>query len=151
MININESRRLSRILAGKEKPQSRYDQKIAQSQIVMDLKDLKFRVMRDARALIKNADPNDPFARDIYMFAFKGKFHKIESGTHKIISEAEVNTLIEKNSETKLYYICTNSGMCPLPDAYVGKGSKAVQVKDDDAVIDYIKSITGVTIKKSDL
>jgi hypothetical protein len=100
---------------------------------------------------IKNADPNDPFAREIYVFAFKGKFHQIESGNHKVVKEPEVKALLDKNPETKLYYICTNEGMCPLPGVYVGRGAKAVQLKDDQAVIDYIKQITGVQLAIKDL
>lgn len=150
-IDLNRAKRLTAILAGREKAPSRYEEKKAKIHKEMSLKDMKKAIMKDARLLIRDSNPDDPFAREIYLFAFKGKFHQIEAGTHKIITEAEAKTLIEKIPETELFYVCTNSGMCPLPDAFVGQDSQAIQVKDEQAVIAFIKQKTGVEIKKTDL
>ena len=71
---------------------------------------------------LKALDPNDLTAKEIYLFAFKGKFHQIESGSHNIITDAEVKPLLDSNPETELYYICTNSGMTELaPCRTIGK------------------------------
>lgn len=152
-IDLNRAKRLTRILAGKEKPiqGETYEKKRQKTLVTMQLNEMKNTIMKHAREMIKNADPNDPFTREIYMFSFRGKFHQIEAGTHKIVKADAVTALLEENQDIRLYYICTNSGMCPLPNAYVGKGAKAIQLKDDAAVIDYIKTLTGVEIKESDL
>jgi hypothetical protein len=128
--DLEQSKRLTRILAGKEPAPSRHEKVVNR---------------------IKNSDPNNPLARDIYLFSFRKKFHQIEAQNHKVIRESDVKALLDKNTKVQLYYICTNEGMCPLPKSYVGKGAKAVQVKDDQGVIDYIRQTTGITLKKSDL
>ena len=152
-VNLQRVKKLTAILAGKEKPFQRetHSDKMENTQILMELRSLKNSIMKDARQLVKNGNPDDIFAREIYLFAFRGKFHKIEAGTHKVIKDDEVKSLLKENPETELYYVCTNSGMCPLPDVYSGKGAKAILLKDDDAVIDYIKQKTGVKISKSEL
>jgi hypothetical protein len=86
--------------------------------------------------------------REVYVFAFRDKFHRIEGDQHLIITDAEVTKLLNEIPEVKLFYVCTNAGICALPDSYVNKDAKAVQLKGEQEIIDYIKQITGVEIKK---
>jgi hypothetical protein len=140
-INIEESKRLSRILAGSEKPKDKAAEKLSIVQAKMNQK-IRY----------QGLDPNDPFAKDIYLFAFKGKFHKIMAKKHTILTtDKAVQALLTDYPETKLYYLCTNSGMCPMPLSFSGKDAKAAQLKDDNAVIAFIQKLTGVAIRVSQL
>ena len=103
------------------------------------------------RKIIKNANPNDPFAKEAYLFTYKGKFHFIEAGQYRKIEDAEVRKQLDEHSDMKLYYICTNELMCPLPPSYEGKKAEGIMLKDDQAVIIYIKRIARVELKKTDL
>ena len=129
-VDLERVKRLSRILAGNEKPAKRH-------KIVA--------IVRDS----VQADPG--LQSNIFLFNYKNKFHLLKGGEHSVISDAEARTQIDETSDIELYYICTNEKMCPLPSLFSGKGATALMVKDQQAVIDTIKRITGVTIKKSSL
>jgi flavoprotein len=107
--------------------------------------------VQEAREMIKAIDLDPGLARELYLFAFKGKIHQVEAGKHKVIKETEVQGILKEVPETKLYYICTNEIMCPLPSIFSGKDATAVMLKNDAEVVEHIKRLTGVTIKKSDL
>ena len=149
-VDYERSKRLTAILSGKEKLESKHAAKLREVQRKMAAKDI-LKDVKDARAIIKNINLDPGLEREIYLFAFKGKFHQCENGNHKVINDAEAKTLLKEVPETELYYVCTNEGMCPLPNMYVGTDAKAVQLKNDQEVIGHIKRLTGVTIKKSDL
>jgi len=86
-----------------------------------------------------------------YLFFFKRKYHLIESGKYRKLSESEVRLTLETYPETKIYFMCSDNTICPMPQTLEGKDKQAVQVKDDQAVIDYIKKVSGVEIKKSEI
>ncbi len=97
-----------------------------------------------------NPDPGTEIER--FLFAFKGKFHLITAGQYRKIEDAEVRTQLDEHSDMKIFYLCTNESMCPLPPGLIGReGTTGVALKDDQAVIDYIKRVSGVELKKTDL
>lgn len=145
-INLNEARRLNRILTGKEKAPSRHEEKRLKTEIVMDLKALKKDLMKDI-----NLDPGLETER--YLFSFKNKFHFVVNKQYtKYENGAEVRTLMEDQPETNLYYICIEKEvMCSLPEIFTGKPCHGVMLKSKSNVLDFIERVSGARIKLSDL
>lgn len=127
-IDLERVKRLSRILAGNEKPAK------------------KHRIVSIARDSVQ-ADPG--LQSNGFLFAFKNRFHLIKGREHSVISDAEARREIDETSDIQMFYICTSEKMCPLPPLFSGKGATALMLKNEQAVIDYIKKLTGVTVKKS--
>lgn len=137
-IDLNRARQLNRILAGKEKRQDRTQSILA-----------SMKGKPGFRADSITADPGLEDRRDL--FTYRSKYHLFVNKVYHKLTEAEAKKQIADNPETKLYYICTSQGMCPMPSAFTGKGAKAVILKSDTEVIAYINGITGGTLKKSQL
>jgi flavoprotein len=149
-IDVNEAKRLRRIHTGKDIPESRYEKKLLETQLKMDVN----KVLADIKACkdcLKNFEEQPGLETKNYLFAFKGKYHLIEGSQYRRIEDGEARMKLDENSEMQLYYICTNEKMCPLPNLFSGKNAKALMLKNDQEVIERIKSLTGVTIKKSEL
>lgn len=110
--------------------------------------------VKDAAKVLKqavNIGPDPGLKMKIFLFYFKGKYHLIQEGIYKKLDESEVGKTLEKYSETKIYFMCSDNSICPMPSVLTGKEKEAVQVKDDQAAINYIKTVSGIEIKLSDL
>jgi hypothetical protein len=115
--------------------------KLQDSDVIEDIRDLR-KMLNDAI---------DPVKIDGWLFSYKGKFHLVQNNIYKKLTEAEVSGQIDQFPDTKLFYLCTGKRICPMPDPFSGKEPECVMLVDDDEVVTFIKTTTGVEISKSDL
>jgi hypothetical protein len=128
-INLNESKRLSRILAGKEKPVSRFETKLNR---------------------IKGIATDPGLETASYLFFYKGKFYFFSDGEMKKKTEADIKGLLNDYPDTEVFYLCSDR-ICPMPPALTGKTKKAVKVKDDDGAAEFMTEKSRVKITKNNL
>jgi hypothetical protein len=110
--------------------------------------------VRRLNAKIKNGNPDEEIfeTKKSFLFFFKGKYYQVQSGKLKKLSEAEAKTLLDKQPETKIYFICSGGAVCPMPGILSGKENmEAVEVEDDAAAAAFISEKSGITVKKEDL
>ena len=140
-----------------EQKKARILTKISANGIIFDLKKLKNEVVNGpdvnlnrAKKLIRNVEQDPGLETKISLFYFKNKFHLIESGKYRKTSESEVRKTLDEQPETMIYFICSENS-CSMPQVLSGKDQEIVKLKDDQEVIDYIKKVSGVELKISDL
>lgn len=164
-IDLNEVKRIIRVRSGKETEPTRYEKKLAEvkermtlNEIEKDLKELKTLIddpdhkgtidLAEVRKIrFKASNPDEVIGLKRYLFHFKGKFYLIEGNEYRKIEDAEARMQLDQDQDIELYYLCSNESMCPLPNLFTGRYAKAVQVKNDAGVIEYIRKLTVVTIK----
>jgi hypothetical protein len=131
-IDLNESKRISRILSGMEPKPNRFEAKLA----AIKLK-------------ISNADQDPGLERKSCLFFFKSKFYHVKGKVNKIV-EADVKSLLEEHQDTQVYYLCSDK-VCPMPAALMGKTKKAVKVKDDAGAAEFMSEKSGIKVTINDL
>lgn len=152
-IDFEKAKKIAGMLSGTEKPFPRETaaQKLLKIQTTMDLKRMKKSIMSDARTFIKNAVPGNGLETKSYLFYFKGKYYHVQ-GELKKLSESEVKKLLDETSKTKIFFICSGGGVCPMPGILSGKENmEAVEVKDDAAAAAFISEKSGIKVSVTDL
>lgn len=131
-IDLEKSKRISRILAGKEPRPNRYEAKLSAVQ-----------------RKISNIDQDPGLEDRSCLFFFKSKFYHVQ-GKLKKIAEADVKNLLDEHPNMEIYYLCSDR-VCPMPEALSGKIKKAVKVKDDQGAVDFMSEKSGVKLTVNDL
>jgi hypothetical protein len=84
------------------------------------------------------------------LFYFRGKYYHVK-GQLKKIAEADVEQTLNDNADTKVYFMCENKSICPMPDALQNVEKEAVKVADETEAASFMTTKSGVTITKNDL
>jgi len=134
-IDLNESKRLSRVLAGKEAPEDRSKKILAR--------------MQGKTGFRATADEIPGLETKSCLFYFNGKYYHVKNQLMKITA-ADVENILRDYPETQIFFMCAEN-ICPMPDVLSGKKKTAVKVKDTAGAAEYITEKTGITVTKNEL
>ena len=134
-IDLNESKRLSRVLAGKEAPKDRSREILARMQAKTGFK--------------ASADEIPGLETRSCLFFYNGKYYHVR-GELKKLTAADIKNLLNDYPDTEIYFLCAKN-ICPMPAEISGKKMTSAKVKDDSGAALYMSNKSGVIIKKNEL
>ena len=130
-IDLIKSKKLSRILAGKEPIEDRHAKMLAEVR----------------KKMSENVDPG--LETPSYLFFFERKHYHVQ-GILKKIMEGAVSKLLDENKDTKIYFLCA-ANICPMPNALSGRKKVSKKVKDKIEAAQFMTKTSGIKITVNDL
>jgi hypothetical protein len=131
-VNLDKSKKIIRILSGKEPKINRYEEKLAA-----------------VRRKLFNADQTPGRTDKSCLFYYTMKYYHVK-GKMKRVSDADVENLLKENPGTKIYFLCAKI-VCPMGKAISGKTMESVRVKGDADAVEYMSEKSGVKLTVNDL
>ncbi|HAX61154.1 MAG TPA: hypothetical protein DCX95_01140 [Elusimicrobia bacterium] len=132
-IDLAKAKKLGRILAGDEPPMDfRFEEKLASVQRKM-----------------KNITQDPGLEDKECLFYYGGKYYHVKGKIKKIV-EADVDSLLQDEPDTEIYFLCAKN-VCPMPEVLSGKKKTAVKVTGDIGAAEYMTKKSGIKITKNDL